>query len=134
MANLKYFQELAGIRNWCENELKWLDVDFCDSNDLNALAARRQTIQLQMDAISYLLDYKLGITRGNNDRIKPSKDVLIQCFKERLAFLEETSTAKNTYHNKRMYGVCNYYLSKLGYDVWFQTLPDVIPCFETKHG
>lgn len=122
---VKYFNEIADIHEWYKNQLAWSrggDYTKCHLDD----------IVRKMKALEYMLSLQRGYSIYEHVSTKPPKSLLIDCFRDRLIMLEVHYKSKDTYRRKRMFGVCNYYLFKLGYEVWYQKLPETIPGFYSK--
>ena len=124
MPKMKYFQEIADIRDWYESRIE--ERNFMTKYQCMP-AYNNDDITLKIQALNYLLACQIGFARNKNDAIKPPKEILIKCFSERFAYVKENINLKQytdlKYKRKRMYEVCEHYLFKLGYDNWYDKLP-----------
>lgn len=122
---IKYLNEIADIRDWYEGQLSWYKGTEYAKWELDEIVEK-------VNALGYMLSLQRGYSLYEYPCTKPAKRVLVNCFQDRLLMLKKHYPDKATYRHKRMFDVCNYYLFKLTYDVWFKKLPETIPIHYSK--
>ena len=139
MPKMRYFQLIADIRDKCEWELK--DIDFCSTEDKSeSLKTYENKLIEYRDAMTYLLGCQIGMVYSGYAGVKkPSKELLVDCFKDRLEYVNKSYVycSKSVFmpkkHIKKMIDVCDHYIDILQMDTWYNRLPEYIPTYEEKY-
>lgn len=151
MPRMKYFQQIANIRNQNLETIRTLSGVYGE----NLAKLKRQHISNKLfsdiideyNAMNYLLGCQYGMTHMNvyyltnpytiiekkEDYIKPSKEMLKSAFIRRLDFINTVLGHLPKSNIGKDIKCVEYYLEKINDNVWYDKLPDKILTYNHKY-